>query len=89
MDGLVLIAGHDPLRRAEVRHDLSETMPAGTCFEEVGTLWEVLAWAPASRAVILSGELDDVPAEALLHTLGHRHPSLPVVSLEAVTAGMR
>jgi hypothetical protein len=69
-----------------VLHDLSETMPEGTCFEEAGELWEVLAWAPASRAVILSGELDDVPAESLLHTLGHRHPGLPVVSVEAEPA---
>jgi hypothetical protein len=79
----VVIAGRDPFRRAEVLHDLSETMPAGTRFEEAGELWEVLACAPASRAVILSGELDHVPAESLLHTLGHRHPGLPVVSLEA------
>jgi hypothetical protein len=72
-----------------VLHDLSETMPAGTHFEELGALWEVLTWAPASRAVIISGELDDVPAESLLHTLGHRHPGLPVVSVEAVAAGLR
>jgi hypothetical protein len=72
-----------------VLHDLSETMPAGTHFEELGALWEVLAWAPASRAVIISGELDDVPAESLLHTLGHRHPGLPVVSVEAVAASLR
>lgn len=88
-DGPLLIAGRDPLRRAEVLHDLSETMPSGTHFEELGALWEVLAWAPASRAVIISGELDDVPAESLLHTLGHRHPGLPVVSVEAVAAGLR
>jgi hypothetical protein len=88
-DAPLLVAGRDPLRRAEVLHDLSETMPAGTRFEELGALWEVLAWAPASRAVILSGELDDVPAESLLHTLGHRHPGLPVVSVEATAAGLR
>jgi hypothetical protein len=39
--------------------------------------------------VIISGELDDVPAESLLHTLGHRHPGLPVVSVEATAAGLR
>jgi len=44
-------------------------------------VWEVLAHAPSSRIVILSGELDDAPAESLMHTLGHRHPGLPVVSL--------
>ena len=35
------------------------------------------------KRMILSGELDELPAESLLHTLGHRHPDLPVVSLEA------
>jgi hypothetical protein len=58
-------------------------MPGGTRFVELGTLWQLLERAPESRAVILSGDLDDVPAEALLHTLAHRHPDLPVVSVGA------
>jgi hypothetical protein len=78
----VLIAGRDAARRAEVRRDLSETMPAGTRFEELGTFWELLVQAPAARMVILSGEVDELPAESLLHTLAHRHPDLPVVSVE-------
>ena len=78
----VLIAGRDASKRAQVRRDLDEVMPPGTRFEELGTFWEVLARAPASRMVIVSGELDELPAESLLHTLGHRHPDLPVVSLE-------
>jgi len=79
----VLIAGRDAARRAEVRCELRELMPAGTRFEELGTFWEVLVQAPSARMVILSGELDELPAESLLHTLGHRHPDLPVVSLDA------
>ena len=82
-DSPVLIAGRDALKRAEVHREMSELMPAGTCFEELDAFWEVLVRAPSSRMVILSGELDELPAESLLHTLGHRHPDLPVVSLEA------
>ena len=79
----VLIAGRDAARRAQVRSELAELMPGGTRFEELGTFWELLAHAPSSRMVILSGELDELSTEALLHALGHRHPDLPVVSLEA------
>ena len=82
-DSPVLIAGRDPVKRAEVHREMSELLPAGTCFEELDSFWEVLVRAPSSRMVILSGELDELPAESLLHTLGHRHPDLPVVSLEA------
>ena len=81
-DSPVLIAGRDAVKRAEVHREMSEVMPAGTCFEEFDTFWEVLVRAPSSRMVILSGELDERPTESLLHTLGHRHPDLPVVSLE-------
>jgi hypothetical protein len=80
-DAPVLIAGHDAGRRAKVHRDLSESMPAGTRFEELDSFWEVLARAPSSRMVILSGELDELSPESLLHALGHRHPDLPVVSL--------
>ena len=81
-DSPVLIAGRDAVKRAEVHQEMSELLPAGTCFEELDSFWEVLVKAPSSRMVILSGELDELPAESLLHTLGHRHPDLPVVSLE-------
>jgi hypothetical protein len=80
----VLIADRDAARRSRVRRELSEVMPAGTRFEELGTFWEVLEQAPASRVVVLSGEVDEHPAESLLHTLAHRHPDLPVVSLGEV-----
>jgi hypothetical protein len=76
----VLIAGHDPLRRADVLEQLAGTMPETTYFEQVGTFWEVLVRAPCSRMVIISGELDDGPPESLQHTLARRHPDLPVMS---------
>jgi hypothetical protein len=57
-------------------------MSTGTQFEEAGTFWEVLERAPWSRMVILSGDLDELPGESLLHSLAHRHPDLPVVSFE-------
>jgi hypothetical protein len=79
----VLIAGQDAATRARVRSELSELMPAGTRFEELGTFWELLFHAPSSRLVILSGDVDELPAESMLRTLAHRHPDLPVVSLEA------
>jgi hypothetical protein len=77
----VLIAGGDAATRAQVRDELAAVMPGGIRFEELGTFWQLLARAPESRAVILSGDLDDVPAESLLHTLAHRHPDLPVVTI--------
>jgi hypothetical protein len=77
----VLIAGTDATARSQVRRELGKSMPAGTRFEELGTFWELLARALSSRMVILSGDLDDFPAESLLRSLGHRFPDLPVVSL--------
>jgi hypothetical protein len=78
----VLIAGADADQRADVLEQLSRTMPDSTRFEQAEAFWEVLAQAPRSRIVILSGELDERSAESMLHTLGHRHPDLPVVSFE-------
>jgi len=78
----VLVAGPNSAQRAAVVDELTQSMAPSTTFEEAGALWEVLAWASASRMVILSGDLDDVPAESLMHMLGQRHPGLPVVSLE-------
>jgi DNA-binding NtrC family response regulator len=78
----VLIAGRDSAGRAAVLRELSRTMPADTLFEQAGAFWEVLERAPAISMVILSGELDEVPAESLLGMLAHRHPDLPVVSLD-------
>jgi hypothetical protein len=81
-DSPVLVAGPDPVGRAEVLQGLAAVMPARTLFQEVGTFWEVLVRAPAIRMVVLSGELDGIPTESLLHMLGNRHPGLPVVSLD-------
>lgn len=80
-DSAVLVAGPDPAGRADVLQGLAAVMPARTLFQEVGTFWEVLVRAPAIRMVVLSGELDGIPTESLLHVLGNRHPELPVVSL--------
>jgi hypothetical protein len=82
----VLIAGHDARRRAQVHEDMARLMPQGTRFEELGALWEVLERAARSRMVILSGDLDELPPESLLHTLARRYPDLPVVSLDGAPA---
>jgi hypothetical protein len=77
----ILVAGADPERRAAVLADLAEALPADTQFGEAGAAWEVLEQAPSSGVVMLAGDLDEVTAESLMHVLGHRHPSLPVVAL--------
>jgi hypothetical protein len=82
----VLVAGRSASRRAEVLADVSATMPPSTEFEQATAFWEVLVRAPATSMVILAGELDELPAESVLGMLAHRHPSLPVVSLEAPAA---
>jgi hypothetical protein len=79
----ILIAGRDPDSRAEVLDTLSETMGPGAAFEQAETFSEVLLRAPASRMVVLSGELDGIPSESLRHILARRHPDLPVATLDA------
>jgi len=81
-DSPVLVAGPDPAARADVLQGLAAVMPKRTLFQEVGTFWEVLVRAPAIRMVVLSGDLDGIPTESLLHMLGNRHPELPVISLD-------
>ncbi len=83
----ILIAGADPERRAAVLADLTEALPADTKFGEAGAAWEVLDQAPSSGVVMLAGDLHEVTAESLMHVLGHRHPSLPVVALGLFTEG--
>lgn len=78
----ILLAGGDCGARDAVQRDLAKTMPSSTVFEQAGALWEVLVRAPEASMLILSGELDDIPAASLLEMLAHRHPSLPVVSLD-------
>lgn len=81
----ILVAGADPVQRAAVLHDLSESLPEGAQLGEAGAVSEVLERAPASSVVMLAGDLDDVSAESLMHMLGSRHPSLPVVALALTT----
>jgi hypothetical protein len=77
----ILLAGGDRAARDAVRHDIAKHMPSSAAFQQAGAIWELLVRAPQASMVILSGELDDVPAESLLAMLAHHHPSLPVVSL--------
>jgi hypothetical protein len=77
----ILVAGADPEQRAAVLQDLSESLPADTQLGEAGAVSEVLEQAPSSSVVMLAGDLGEVSAESLMHMLGSRHPSLPVVAL--------
>jgi hypothetical protein len=77
----ILIAGADPVQRAAVLHDLSEALPADTLIGEACAASEVLEQAPSSSVVMLAGDLGEVSAESLMHELGSRHPSLPVIAL--------
>jgi len=79
----ILLAGGEAGDREAVLSDLRRTMPGGTTFRQAGALWEVLARASESSMVVLSGELDEVPAESLMQMLAHRNPALPVVSVDA------
>jgi 2-phospho-L-lactate guanylyltransferase (CobY/MobA/RfbA family) len=77
----ILVASADPQQRAAVIQDLSEALPADTQLEEACAASEVLEQAPSSSVVMLAGDLGEVSAESLMHVLGDRHPSLPVVAL--------
>ncbi len=79
----VLLAGGDSAKRQSVLRDLTRSMSAGAVIEQAGAVWEVLARAGDSSLVILSGELEEVSADALMQMLAHRHPGLPVVSLDS------
>lgn len=79
----VLLAGGDAAAREDVRRDLARSMSPGTVIEQVGAVWEVLARAADSSLVILSGGLEQLSAESLMQMLAHRHPGLPVVSLDS------
>jgi hypothetical protein len=83
----ILIAGTDPERRAAVLRGLSEELPADTQFGEATAAAEVLEQAPSSGVVMLAGDLGEMSAESLMHVLGDRHPSLPVVALRVRATG--
>lgn len=79
----VLVAGGRPSSRAAVLRDLTETMPSNTRFDEAAAAGELLALAPDSRLVVLSGDLGDISAKSAMHILAHHHPQVPVVCLDA------
>jgi hypothetical protein len=78
----VLVAGSDVQGRASVCRQMARTMPPSTAFEQAGAVWEVLVRAGESSMVILSGELEEMPAESVMQMIAHRHPEVPVVCLE-------
>jgi hypothetical protein len=84
-DHPVLLAGGEQSDRTAVLSDLAGSMPPSTSFEQANAIWEVLARAPQSKMVILSGELEGIPAQALMQLLGHRHPEVPVVCVDAAS----
>jgi hypothetical protein len=78
----VLLAGASAWRRAVLRAELRAQLPAHTPFSEADDVSGVLERASSSRMVILAGDLDDTDAGSLLRLLGHRHPRLPVISVD-------
>ncbi|HWF33626.1 MAG TPA: hypothetical protein VG188_13830 [Solirubrobacteraceae bacterium] len=82
----ILLAGGEQTARTSVVRDLARSMPPSTSFEQAGAIWEVLARAPQSKLVILSGALEGIPAQALMQMLGHRHPEVPVVCIDDASA---
>jgi len=81
----ILLAGSDAGRRAALLDELTQTLPASTVFEEADAVCEVLEHAPGSRMAIIAGDLDDAPADSLMHMLAHRHPELPVLIVDGPT----
>lgn len=79
----ILVAGADEGERETVLAELSERLADGAAFVEATAVWEVLLRAPECSVVIVSGELEDGSAGALIETLGQRYPHLPVVSLKS------
>jgi hypothetical protein len=75
----VLIAGSDAGQRTALLDELTQTLPASTVFAEADAICGALEHAPHSRMAIITGDLDDAPAESLMHMLTHRHPALAVL----------
>ena len=82
----ILLAGGAQAARTSVLKDLARSMPPSTSFEQAEAIWEVLARAPQSKLVILSGALEGIPAQALMQMLGHRHPEVPVVCIDEASS---
>lgn len=83
----VLVAGAQPAARARMLRQLRELLPGGTPFVEAHETWEVVAHAPDSRLVVLTGDLTDLSARGLMRVLSRRHPLLPVISVGGCTDG--
>lgn len=79
----VLIAGSDAGQRTALLDELTQMLPASTVFAEADAICGVLEHAPRSRMAIITGDLDDAPAESLMHMLTHRHPALPVLIVDS------
>jgi hypothetical protein len=90
---VVLLAGSEAARRVGLRRELAGTLSRRTAFAEADSAAEVLEQAPTSRLVVLAGDLEDLSGEAIIRLLAHRHPHLPVISVEsglpAVATGRR
>lgn len=84
--GSVLVAGADSGARSRMLAQLRGMLPDGTQFVEAGETWEVVARAFDSRMVVLTGDLGDLTAPALMRVLSRRHPLLPVVALHVTAA---
>jgi hypothetical protein len=80
----VLLAGAEQGGREQPRAEIGRALPHPTTFAEADAVCDVLERAPASRLVILAGDLGDGSAESLVRLLGLRHPELPVVSIETL-----
>jgi hypothetical protein len=78
-----LIAGSDAGQRTALLDELTQMLPASTVFAEADAICGVLEHAPRSRMAIITGDLDDAPAESLMHMLTHRHPALPVLIVDS------
>jgi hypothetical protein len=83
----VLIAGGQRGARAKMLRQLRELLPEGTPFVEACETWEVVAQAPSSRLVVLTGDLGDLSARGLMRVLSRRHPLLPVIAVGGHTDG--
>lgn len=79
----VLVAGADSIARARMLIQLRRLLPADTPFVEVSETWEVVARAPQSRMVVLTGDLRDLSTRGLMRVLSRRHPMLAVIVLES------
>jgi hypothetical protein len=79
----ILLAGSDAGHRTALLDELTQTLSADTVFAEADAVCEVLEHAPGSRMAFITGDLDDAPAESLMHMLAHRHPELPVMIVDS------